>query len=172
MLTRNSFVYNLISARDVQKNYLRSNLYMMDIGIGTAAGVAASTATHVLHNETDKEDRMEIALKELCTVLHLLHQKLSLDLQDKELVEEHVTVPIYPSYGTPVRRRGYDGFYILVASASTFTVTVSGLSSFVWTPNVGVYNRWKFPEGTLIQLLTPANPSYPVDFLYTNDLTV
>lgn len=137
------------------------------IAVGTAAGVAAETANSIMNNEAG-EHSVKHVITELCMSVHELHRYLAANLELMR-TEEEVTVLTNLNTPTIIRRKGYQGIYILVATTSTFTVTVSGLGSFTWTPAVGSYNRWRFPEGTTIQLLTPSQNNYPINILYTND---
>lgn len=143
---------------------------MMDAGIAVASGTAAAELSSRMH--TSKTDRHHAdILEEICTLI----KEATKYLKEKPsgTVEEHIVTYTWLDHAISVGYKKYSATYILVASPSTFTVNVPGLVPFTYTPTVGDYTRWKFPEGTSIQLLTPSNnPSYPVDFLYTYDTSV
>lgn len=133
-----------------------------------AGGVAAASAAEILHAEPIDEH-----LEYVKEITHLLRTLCSYFTNTPiNKVEKHVTINTWLDHDIIIRYEGYLGVYILVAASSTFTVTISGLAPFTWTPAVGTYNRWRFPEGTKLKLLTPSSPTnFPVDVLFTDDLT-
>lgn len=139
-------------------------MYIPDI----ATGVAAATIADHIQKDPSKRP-IEDILEEIKDLLDRQLKYFSETRANKD--DKHITDLIYASKPRSIVYNGYLGIYVLVSATSTFTVTVSGLGSFVWTPNVGTYNRWKFPEGTTIQLLTPAQVNFPIDIMYTDDLT-
>jgi hypothetical protein len=141
---------------------------MIELVGGAAAGLAASESSAILHNTPGSKDTNDY-LAEACETLHLLIETLS--KQPATTIEERKTVLTWQSKAITIRHKAALGIFILVGSTSTFNVTVSGIGTFVWTPNVGTYNRWRYPDGTTIQLVTPnTGPNFPIEILYTNDL--
>lgn len=140
---------------------------MIDLAVGAAAGVVGSATTEMLHVEPGKKSQEDL-LVEICETLHLLHEDLTKRPATK--IEEHETLYTYMNNPYTVRYKNFLAVYILVAVTSTFTVSVSGLGSFTWTPTPGTYTRWQFPEGSTITLLTPSQSFFPIDILYSNDL--
>lgn len=138
----------------------------MELGIGAASGVVASEVTAFAHNDPSRRDHVSV-LEEMNCTLHELHNFLK--NTSANTTSLHEIVNMYTTQAVPMGYKKYQAIFILVPIPCTFTVSVSGLQSFVWTPNVGIYNRWKYPEGTTIQLITPSVTLFPLDVLYTDD---
>lgn len=143
---------------------------MMNIGTGVVSGVAASEVISSIHNDPMKRDHIDI-LEEMNLTLCALHTYLRNTLSNKPSYHQ-ITNTFISKYVT-IEYNDYLGIYVLVPIPCTFNISVSGLATFVWTPSVGSYNRWKFESGTEIQLVSPVTSSgiFPIDILYTDDLT-
>lgn len=137
--------------------------------IGTGGGLLADEVGEHIQKEIKQQKTSEDLLEELKLELQLAIQWYKGTIQNKK--ELHILTILWLDHPTTIRYEGYYAVFILVSVASTFTVTPPGLIPFTWTPTVGVYNRFRYSEGTTIQLKTGGALNLTTDILYTNDIT-
>lgn len=150
---------------------------MMEITTGAAAGVLAATSTEILHDDPSQRTH-ESYLEELCVLTTQMVDYLSKTPQNKP--DHRVTQLLQPNVNTPLFYHEYLGLYLLIPVAATFNVTVSGLPpfqiQFATAPTsgqfpIGIFKRWRYSDGTFISLTTPTNNNFPIELLYTDDLS-
>lgn len=148
--------------------------------VGASASLAANESSHVLHQEQEELN----TLRQIHTTLKNIEGFFAAQPANKS--DEHKTLNLFNSLSVPMRYALHQSLpsfltlHLLVPVAATLNVSVSGVPTFqlvfATAPTagqfpVGQYVRWRYPDGTLLNLQTPAQSgAFPIELLYSDEL--